>query len=224
MILPVNLQIKTISIDQLKRVHKFDEVLGYCAKCNNFNKNYSCPDFAFDPIEYLDEFKFATLILTVVRTDKLKDHIKEFGEKDLESQVQKLHMPVDKDPNYNISDALAMKCFNKVKDIMANELLDVEAHIDKGVSSPPGSCTRCLKCTKIIGEECKHPDQLRYSLEALGFLISELYVKYFDLELEWSMGEIPEAYHSCSAIFHNEESQAKTINKLMTDNIQNIII
>lgn len=224
MILPIELKVKQILVDQLYKVYNFEEVLGYCSQCNNFKNNYSCPDLPFNPKEYLKDYKYVTLILTEIDTKQIQSHIDKFGEKDLISRVQQLHMPKGEDSHYNVADAIAMKCFENVKNLMADELLELEVLSDGSISSPPGSCTRCTQCTKAMGEACVFPDKLRYSLEALGFLISDLYTEFFGIELDWSKGELPKAYHTCSALFHNKDLDSKIIVKQVSNATKNVTI
>lgn len=222
--LAIELKTKQILIEELYKVYNFDEVLGYCFQCNNYKNNYSCPDLPFNPKEYLSNYKYVTLILTEILTRPIQTHLDEFDTNDLVSQVQQLHMPIGEDGNYNIADAIAMKCFNNVKDIMADELIELEITNEGSISSPPGSCTRCSQCTKTVGDDCLHPQKLRYSLEALGFLISELYIEFFGIELDWSNGELPKAYHTCSALFHKEEIDSKLIVKQLSKATKNVTI
>lgn len=98
-----------------------------------------------------------------------------------------------------------MYAFNDIKDQMTDKLIEIEKDIDNTVGLPPGSCTKCVTCLKQQGEPCISPETLRYSLEALGFMVSDIYKQCLDLELGWAKGELPAAFYSCSALMTKEK-------------------
>ncbi len=61
------------------------------------------------------------------------------------------------------------------------------------------------------GQACVHKDKLRYSLEALGFLVSDIYERFFDMQLGWTENELPESFNTCSAILSGEQIDIQTI-------------
>jgi predicted metal-binding protein len=54
----------------------------------------------------------------------------------------------------------------------------------------PGRCLLCDPCYKFLGKPCPTPEKIRYSLETLGFNLSELLNHEFDMTLSWNNNEI----------------------------------
>lgn len=202
--LPVAVKVKQITIQELMSSYKYEEVLGYCSQCNNFENNHSCPRFTFNTAEYLEPYNFATVVMTKIETEMIKKHFNLLKDKVYMSRVynnyQKSHPGMIHDWNSRVS----MYAFNDIKDKMSEGLLIAEKAFSGSISLPPGSCTRCETCLKQFGKACAVPQKLRYSLEALGFLVSEIYSKVFNLELGWAKGELPDSFNSCSAIVTKE--------------------
>ena len=43
--------------DYIRDYVNVEEFLEYCKKCRNYDKKWSCPSFAFDPIDYWKKFE-----------------------------------------------------------------------------------------------------------------------------------------------------------------------
>ena len=204
-----------IPMEQLMVSHKLEKVLGYCKNCSNYMKNYSCPDFQFDIMEYLNEYTYATVIMTKIDSESLNEKLlnESVNEDSFNSKVftnyKKENLKTDIDLNSKIS----MFMFSEVKDYMTDKLLEIEKNYKKSVSLPPGSCTRCDVCLKRQGEQCLHPDKLRYSLEALGFLVSDIYRDIFESELGWSNENLPESFSTCSAFLTKDIIKVSELKK-----------
>lgn len=65
-----------------------------------------------------------------------------------------------------------------------------------------GNCDYCELCVKVDRKPCAYPDKMKYSLESLGFHVSELCEKELGVSLEWN-AEHPK-YLAVGAIFYNE--------------------
>lgn len=196
--LPLKIMTKTISMDQLFETYQKELVQGYCMGCNNYGVNFSCPDSGFDEEPTLRKYQWVTLILTEASTESIKEGWDKLSSKTFKSNVS------DDFGETNILASIAMQGFNRTKDRMADLLLAMEEEVETSLSSPPGSCTKCKVCQKKLNQTCIAPLELRYSLEAYGFMVSDIYERFFELKLEWTDGVLPEAYHSCSALFTNE--------------------
>ncbi len=214
--LPLSVKVKTVSTEALFKTFNRKEVLGYCQQCNNYGNNYSCPDFDFDEEVELKAYPWVTLVLTIASTEPLKQQWGSLSTKKFESQVSELH-----DGASAIS-SVAMQAFNEIKDPMTNLLLEIERAIPDSISSPPGSCTSCQTCLKSTCKSCVYPEKLRYSLEAYGFLVSEIYKDFFALDLEWSNDKLPDAYHTCSAIFSKTPVDETIITSEITRDISGL--
>ncbi|WP_113676041.1 DUF2284 domain-containing protein [Vallitalea guaymasensis] len=203
--LTVKVRLKQLTKETLFEAYKREEVLGYCKRCGNYGKNYSCPEFEFDTIRYLEPYNYATIILTEIDTQPIKAQIDRFGIGDFRSDVFNNYIKNKPNDVVDIKSAISMYAFNNIKNQMTDKLIQIEKDIDNLVGLPPGSCTRCSTCLKQQGKPCIYPETLRYSLEALGFMVSDIYKKCFDLELGWTKGELPVAFNSCSALMTKEK-------------------
>lgn len=64
-----------------------------------------------------------------------------------------------------------------------------------------GNCFLCKPCAKQSDEPCAHPEQMKHSLESLGFHVSDICTHLLDAPLEWNM-EDP-TYLATAAVFLN---------------------
>jgi predicted metal-binding protein len=203
--LPVKIRVKQVEKKMLFEAYKYKEVLTYCQMCNNYGKNYSCPDFSFDTLTYLEPYKYVTIILTEVDTQQIQAQLDLLDPDQLESRVRSNYLMEEPDQKIDLKSLVSMYAFEDIKNQMADQLLALEKKIDGSVGLPPGSCTRCATCTKLLGDPCRFPESLRYSLEALGFLVSEIYKQFFDLELAWVKEDLPISFCTCSALMTKEK-------------------
>lgn len=204
MVLPVKIMVKRVLKEELFEAYKAEEVLTYCQRCSNYEKNHSCPDFDFNAVDYLAPYQYATMILTEIDTKPIQVSIERLDPISLKSRTSEYYFSEAANEIVDLPSLISMYAFERLKDEMADKLLALEQKIDHSVGLPPGSCTRCDICTKQLGEPCRFPETLRYSLEALGFLVSDLYKRCFGLELDWTKGELPESLWTCSVLMTNE--------------------
>ena len=202
--LRTDISLKQITLDDLMKCHKLEEVSGYCANCSNFGRNHSCPEFGFDIAEYLSKYKYATIIMTHIETAKIKVYQDRLMKNEYESRVFNNYKKHNPDVKTDWKSKVSMFVFDYVKNEMGDRLIELEGENGSIVSLPPGSCTRCSRCTKTIDGDCVMPHSLRYSLEALGFLVSDIYRDHFDLELGWTKDELPESFNTCSALLSTD--------------------
>ncbi|MPN18077.1 hypothetical protein SDC9_165435 [bioreactor metagenome] len=203
--LPIKVRLKQLKKAELFEAYKKEEVLGYCQQCNNYGKNFSCPDLMFDTKSYLEPYNYATIIMTEIDTQPIKEQIDKLEIANLSSRVFNNYIKDKQDEVVDISSVISMYAFNDIKDQMTDKLIEIEKDIDNTVGLLPGSCTKCVTCFKQQGKTCIYPEALRYSLEALGFMVSDIYKQCFDLELGWTNGELPVAFYSCSALMTKEK-------------------
>lgn len=197
--LPVRIRIKQIEAKDLFESYSYNEVMSYCQHCSNYNQNHSCPDFSFDTEEMISSFDYATIILTEIDTDPIRSNMDSLHVANFSSRVLENYAIQQKD-EISLPSTISMFAFEMIKNEMASRLLLMEQEVEPALSLPPGSCTKCAICGKRKGKPCTFPEQLRYSLEALGFLVSDIYKKHFDLELGWATGELPERFCTCSVL------------------------
>ena len=125
--------------------------LGYCKECPNYGNRWSCPPFQKDPMTIWSQYE----------TLRLNAYILPSG------------------PGQDIPAALDN--LKTAKDRMMAELLEQELVIPGSFALSAGTCILCGdNCTRPEGKHCRKPEQMRYSIEALGGDVSktaELYLK-----------------------------------------------
>jgi len=162
----------------------------YCRACPNYNKTWSCPEFDFDPLSYWKRYDILHLI----------------GEK--------IYLPeklLSGSYSSQESSRLTAKIMGTFKSSLAEELLQMEKDKPGSVSLSGGYCTECSReqktkdtedqmidssfCTRGRGLTCRHPERMRYSIEALGGNVGLTVTKYLHQKLLWmEEGKRPEYY------------------------------
>lgn len=178
--------------------HKPAEVLTFCQACKNYGKNYSCPTFDFDTATWLAGYNYATLILTIIPTVELADRRVELAACDYRSGTYEQY---SKDNADDLFMRISMYAFEQIKHKLNDRLLEFEKRRKGAISIPPGSCSYCKNCAKVRGEPCLYPEKLRYSLEALGFLVSSVLDVFFDYAIDWSARDFGADFVTLSAVF-----------------------
>lgn len=213
MLLEAKIILKKVDLTDLVGCFKREEVLGFCQNCDQYERNYSCPTHQFDEWSYIEDYKYAVLILTEIPTAMITAEKVDLNSLNLTSRVLDQHRTKSPERIVAPEVALAMYVYDDVKSQVAERLLQFEQQHADTVGLPPGSCTSCDVCLKSVGEECPNPDTLRYSLESLGFKVSDIYERFFDRSIQWVSGELPLAFQTCSALLSHAEINEEVIQK-----------
>lgn len=176
---------KTKEISMEEMINKYldrDRFLELCKKCTNYGKLWSCPPYSFNLDDYLDEYKYAYVIGTrmifsedTIIANNTPEKINSFTKYTLESMRSEL----------------------------GDKLLQLEEKY-KGKSLYAGSCLLCASCNRQKNEACCNPDQMRYSLESLGFDVSKIAENLLNIELKWASDRLPEYFTLVSAFLAKE--------------------
>lgn len=140
---------RRVNIERLESVVPVDEYvkicvdipkfLGYCKECPNYGNRWSCPPFEKDPMEIWSQYKILRLIAYTLPNE----------------------------PGQDV--AAALDNLKTAKDRMMAELLEQELFIPDSFALSAGTCILCGDhCTRPEGKPCRKPEQMRYSIEALG--------------------------------------------------------
>ncbi len=194
--------------------HRPKEVLTFCQACKNYGKNYSCPQFDFETATWLAEYAYATLILTIIPTAELADYRAVLAAGDYRSDTYEQY---SKDNDDDLFMRISMYSFEQIKHKLNDKLLKFERRAAGAVSIPPGSCSYCKSCAKVRGENCLYPEKLRYSLEALGFLVSAVLDVFFDYAIDWSARDFGADFVTISALFSREPINEDDLLKVLSD-------
>ena len=143
--------------------------LGYCAKCGNYNKVWSCPAFSFLSESVWSAYDTLLLYGKKIYTPSAWVDMVLDGE-ELKQRYTQLLKPQ--------------------KERMLSELLEMEKAIPGSMALSAGSCNLCgaTACARQNGEPCRQPARMRYSIEALGGGVSEALELYWGAKLLWAEG------------------------------------
>ncbi len=169
---------KLYTVTTLERtvpLHEFRETLvdvprfsGYCQDCPNHGQFWSCPPFSFDPLSLW--VRYGALQLYARKLVFAKARLFPGERRAFEAQ----ELP-------------------RIKEDMARELLAMEASAPGSLALFPGKCEWCPTCARRMGQPCRTPDRMRYSIEALGGDCGGALEKYFGETLQWAQGDrLPE--------------------------------
>ncbi len=168
--------------------------LELCKQCPNFGKYWRCPPFNKGVAAEFKNYSRVILIATIL------DSPKRFMGINFSSE-QKLQ--------------LSKEIVAEGRAVLDAQLLDLEQMYGDTVAFYAGSCRLCgeRECQKQSSKPCLYPHKSRLSIEAIGFDVSAVTTKLFDIELLWGEGgKLPQYYTLVSAVFtNNDKLSAKKI-------------
>ncbi|PAB57517.1 DUF2284 domain-containing protein [Anaeromicrobium sediminis] len=181
-------KIKEITMKDLKKYYNPEEVLGYCANCNNHEKIWSCPPYDFNVDEYINKYEYAYIIGSKIYLKGHKGTVDEINE-------------------------LSLEILEDVRGGLDKKIIKEED--ENNVVLYAGRCIICKDCTRIKNKACIKPDKMRYSLESLGFKVSEITSGLLKEEILWAKESLPEYFLLVSAIFSKEKIKDEKIDRLL---------
>jgi len=174
-------KIRSVPLSELSDYHRPEEVTGYCKSCPKYGKFWSCPPHGFDVSGYIHQFQHACIIGV------------------------KVHL----DPVQNRNDALAY--YHHRRHLLNAALLEIEADLSTAEVLFSGNCDVCNTCSRKEGQPCIRKDKMRYSLESLGYNVSEISETLLGKKLQWDQGKMPEYLVLVAAILSNAVIDTGTI-------------
>ncbi len=142
-----------------------------CQACPNFGRRWSCPPFSFRPEELWRSYETIALHGRKLRTPP-ELLAQSFPPEQLQAQYESLLRPVRQELD---------QC-----------LLALEGQTPGSLALFAGSCASCQTCTRQQGAPCRHPEPLRYSIEALGGDVSRTISQGLGERLLWAeAGKLP---------------------------------
>lgn len=172
----------TIAADEfIARYRDVERMAALCAQCPSHGNSWGCPPYAFYPETVSNGFKTVTLMGTTIEFD--------------ETTRAECTTP-------ETSRVVATQAMQEVWKTLLPELYEKERQV-KGSRCFTFRCTLCPEgCTRPEGKPCRHPDRLRYSLEAVGFDVSAMSHDLLGIDLEWSSdGSLPKHITIITALF-----------------------
>lgn len=118
----------------------------------------------------------------------------------------------------------AINEFFEKREKLSNSLMEIESQKNGSEILYGGNCTYCKVCSRTNGESCIAPKMKRFSLESLGFKVSEILESLMKEKLQWSKGSsTPEYLMSVYAIFSSNEISSVYIKDFIMDTFTNVI-
>ncbi len=169
--------------DYIRNYRDADKFITYCQQCNRYGTCWVCPPFGFDLDEYISVYEMAYIIGSKITWDK--DDI-----------VQYRTPEQCKEFSYHV--------IKEVRRLLDGRLLELEKEHPGSKAFFAGTCHRCApeNCTRKSGKSCIDPDEIRPSLEAVGFDIEKTSSELLHIDLTWSKdGMLPEYLTLVSGLF-----------------------
>lgn len=137
-----------------------------CEQCGNYDRRWSCPSFSFDPMEIWKNYSSVRLYVRLLRSTE-----------DGQSVESAMTALMEEKKKY-FTLLMAWE-----KENLGSQMLSA------------GTCDLCDVCARSLGEACRHPEKLRYSIEALGGNVEECARRYFNIPILWGKnGMAPDYY------------------------------
>lgn len=129
-----------------------------CKKCRNYGKKYACPPKS-PSFEDICKKQGLHIVLFKCNLGQIKN-TSEYNKIRIANSIMKSR--IDK-----LMREFEAKSGNKLKFLSS------------------GSCRLCKKCNLEKNLACKHPDKMRFSLEACGINVEKITKELFDIPLLW---------------------------------------
>ena len=171
--------------EYVRKYRDIPKFLGCCQQCPGFGKTWSCPPFDFDISGMFDGFSQAMVFGTQI-----------FFDEDTRAECK----------TQNQSRLAAGKAIKQAWTSLLPFLYDLESRF-AGSRIFVGRCRLCpnQECTRISGLPCRHPADMRHSLESVGFDLNRTAKDLLGIELLWSTdGTLPEYLTLVTALFTRE--------------------
>lgn len=174
----------------LDKYYQKDTIIKACKEgCPNYGKKWSCPPLSKNYYELLNGYNRAVLICISTRMNNYMDIKNKY---------------------------IAIKAANvTLKNLVERIARKVEIETD-GYALLSGSCRLCRLCACKSGQKCKHPDKMRYSIEASYLDVQAICEELMDFKLLWyEKKALPEYTSTVSIVFLNDKVNIELISKII---------
>jgi predicted metal-binding protein len=152
-------------------------VLSYCAGCPNFESRWSCPPFPDHSLDRLGNWSHAVVA------------------------ARKVPLPFEEIPSTpEGANAWALDRFHASRAEFREILLKLEKAFPGSRALVAGHCVQCTACAREVGDPCRFPEAMRYSLEAVGFDVTSLTAGILGVSIHWPSQGLPEYYLTVGAL------------------------
>lgn len=169
----VNVKISVIESHRLTDYENKHEINKLCMTCPTYGGKWSCPPFspAFSSLD-LNGYPYAAIVLLWCSLDQFR---------------------------YTKTEYIRIKAANTILKSRMDRLMRGLEKSAGGLMISNGTCRLCNPCRKKKGESCRKPDQMRYSMEALGLDVGRITSDVFGHDLQWYKNKTLPSYLSAAA-------------------------
>lgn len=162
--------------------------------CPNYGKKWSCPPFSKSFAQIEEKYISAFLLCLSTEMDNYTDIKNKY---------------------------LAVKAANvTLKSMIEKCAREIEKYTN-GYSLLSGSCRLCKPCQCKINRPCKHPDKMRYSMEATGLNVQKICHDFLNHRLLWYENKILPEYTSVVVlILFNGKVSEKELSEIVCKTIE----
>lgn len=172
-----------------------DRFFALCEHCPTYLTNWSCPPFTYDVRVALARYRYAHILVHRVTPDE---------------QSWAACQPAE------VGD-YCFRLMGAVRDRIDPLLYQLERQYAGSRLFTAGRCRLCQPqaCTRSAGEPCRHPDQMRSSLESWGFDLSGTTERLAGIPMVWGEeGHPPRYLTMVSALLSAEPVPERDFEKL----------
>ena len=156
---------ETTAAEFVERFVHIERFLPACQQCHNYNTRWTCPPFGFDPMTIWSAYTGLRLYARILHADA---------------------------PGQPLDDALDV--LKHEKRLYREKLAQWESSVPGSQMLLAGTCDQCKVCEKSQGRPCRHPERLRYSIEALGGDVEGCLQHYFHVPVLWGRDGLAPEY------------------------------
>lgn len=175
--------VKTRKTSEFKENYvDLNTTMAACKECPNYSKNWACPEFDRDVLEYWNRYENIELTLTkIIFTHDARK--RRFDEEDLRVIVD---------------NSLFLERNRLLEDLEEKE------RTRNGKLLSAGYCGYCQRCARIDNLDCRYPEKCHNSIESIGGLVSDTLSGVFGEELKWidTDGRLPENLSLLMAVLY----------------------
>ncbi len=155
----------------VKRYRDPERMATMCGECPSFGNSWGCPPHDFNVTSVSDGYATVELMATIIEFD---EHVR------LSCGTRAKARDVAECAMNEVLETLLPKMYEKERQVPGSRCFTFRCRF-----CPEG-------CTRPLGQPCRHPEQLRYSLEAVGFDVIAAAQDILGIGLEWSEdGSLP---------------------------------
>ncbi len=164
---------KILSSDYADNFVEVERFIECCKMCPNYGAKWGCPPYTFDVKEkYWNNYKYLHLFSFKMY---LEDDLVEHGMTN--EEIDELVLGI-RHQNYIIA---------------SKWILGVERENPGSFALDGGHCAKCKRCTRPKGKPCRHEEEIRPALDAIGGNVVKTAEELFGTKILWiENGKVPE--------------------------------